>query len=207
MLESAAKRSAWRALVAVTAIEGAAIAWSFHAASWQKILHYVFTPPGIPASWAAAAGVTVLYIAYAMRSLSFMRTYAFVPRRWREAIGLRLFAVPMALVTGFFEEAFFRRFIMDWFAQHGAGAAEQVGVSAVSFGLVHGVWALFGGFRAGLGATISTAVLGAMLAGTYLLGERALLPCAASHIAINLVLEPWLILAATSGRWGAAGAS
>jgi uncharacterized protein len=207
MLESAARRSAWRALASVTAIEAAALAWSFHAASWDRVQHYIFTPPGTLASWAAAGAVTVAYIAYAMRSLSFMRTYAFVPRRWREAIGLRLFAVPMALVTGFFEEAFFRRFVMDWAQHHGAGSVEQIGVSALSFGLVHGVWALFGGFRAGLGATISTAILGAMLAGTYILGERSLLPCAASHIAINLVLEPWLILAATSGRWGASGAS
>ena len=207
MLESAARRSAWRAIVAVTAIEAAALAWSFHGASWEEIKHYVFTPPGTLASWVAAGVVTILYIAYAMRALSFMRTYAFVPRRWREAIGLRLFAIPMAFVTGFFEEAFFRRFVMDWLQHYGAHAPEQIGVSAVSFGLVHGVWALFGGFRAGIGATISTAVLGAMLAGTYILGERSLLPCATSHIAINLVLEPWLILAATSGRWGASGAS
>ncbi|HTW34132.1 MAG TPA: CPBP family intramembrane glutamic endopeptidase [Rhizomicrobium sp.] len=207
MLESAARRSAWRAVLAVTAIEAAALAWSFRAASWPRIAQYVFVPPGNAASWAAAAGVTILYIAYAMRGLSFVRTYAFVPRRWREATGLKLFAVPMALVTGLFEEAFFRRFLMDFAQQHGAGSAEQIGVSALSFGLVHGVWALFGGFRAGVGATISTAVLGGLLAGVYILGGRSLLPCAASHVAINLILEPWLILAATSGRWGAAGAS
>jgi len=207
MLESAARRSAWRAIVAVTAIESVALAWAFHGATWSQIKTYVLMPPGTLASWAAAGVVTIVYVAYAMRALSFMRTYAFVPRRWREAIGLRLFAIPMAFITGFFEEAFFRRFVMDWLAHYGAHAPEQIGVSAVSFGLLHGVWALFGGFRAGLGATISTAVLGAMLAGTYLLGERSLLPCATSHIAINLVLEPWLILAATSGRWGASGVS
>jgi membrane protease YdiL (CAAX protease family) len=207
MLESAARRSAWRALFGVTVIEAAALAWSFHAASTEKIVRYVFVPFGTPIGWIAAAAVTVLYIGYAMRALSFVRTYAFVPRRWREATGLKLFALPMALVTGLFEEMFFRRFLMDLAQHHGAGIAEQVGVSALSFGLVHGVWALFGGFRAGVGATISTAILGAALAGVYVLSERSLLPCAASHIAINLILEPWLILAATSGRWGASGAS
>jgi membrane protease YdiL (CAAX protease family) len=207
MLESAARRSAWRAVLGVTAIEGAALGWSFHAASWPRITQYVFVPPGTVASWVAAAVVTILYIAYAMNGLSFVRTYAFVPRRWREATGLKLFAIPMALVTGLFEEMFFRRFLMDLAQNHGAGSVEQIGVSALSFGLVHGVWALFGGFRAGVGATLSTAVLGGLLAGVYILGERSLLPCAASHIAINLILEPWLILAATSGRWGASGAS
>jgi membrane protease YdiL (CAAX protease family) len=207
MIESAARRSAWRAVLAVTVVEAAALAWSFHAASSEKIARYVFVPSGTSLGWIAAAGVTILYVGYAMRALSFVRTYAFVPRRWREATGLKLFAVPMALVTGLFEEMFFRRFLMDLAQHHGAGAAEQVGVSALSFGLVHGVWALFGGFRAGVGATISTAVLGAGLAGVYILSERSLLPCATSHIAINLILEPWLILAATSGRWGASGAS
>jgi len=207
MLESAARRSAWRALLSVTAIEAGALVWSFHTASWSKVEHYIFFPSGTPAGWALAGVVTVLYIAYAMRALSFVRTYAFVPRRWREATGLKLFVVPMALVTGLFEEMFFRRFIMDLLQHYGGGAAEQIGVSALSFGLVHGVWALFGGFRAGLGATISTAVLGGFLAGVYILSGRSLLPCAASHIAINLILEPWLILAATSGRWGASGAS
>ena len=207
MLESAARRSAWRALLGVTAIEAGALVWSFHAASWSRIEHYIFVPSGTPAGWGLAAVVTILYVAYAMRALSFVRTYAFVPRRWREATGLKLFAVPMALVTGLFEEAFFRRFLMDFAQNHGAGAAEQIGVSGLIFGLVHGVWALFGGFRAGVGATISTAVLGGFLAGVYILSGRSLLPCATSHIAINLILEPWLILAATSGRWGASGAS
>jgi membrane protease YdiL (CAAX protease family) len=207
MLESAARRSAWRAVLGVTVIEAAALAWSFHAASLGTIRHYMFAPSGTTLSWAAAAVVTILYVGYAMNALSFVRTYAFVPRRWREATGLKLFAVPMALVTGIFEEAFFRRFLMDLAQHHGAGIAEQIGLSALAFGLVHGVWALFGGFRAGVGATISTAILGSLLAGVYILGERSLLPCAASHVAINLILEPWLILAATSGRWGAAGAS
>src|ERR1700679_166564 len=207
MIESAARRSAWRAVLAVTVVEAAALAWSFHAASSEKIARYVFVPSGTSLGWIAAAGVTILYVGYARRALSFVRTYAFVPRRWREATGLKLCAVPMALVTGLFEEMFFRRFLMDLAQHHGAGAAEQVGVSALSFGLVHGVWALFGGFRAGVGATISTAVLGAAHAGVYILSERSLLPCATSHIVINLILEPWLILSATSGRWTAYGAS
>ena len=205
MLESAARRRAWPALIGVITIEGAALALIVRAAGWERFAHYIFVPPGNTASWAAALAVAIAYIAYAMNGLSFVRTYAFVPRRWREAPGLKLFAVPMALVTGLFEEIFFRRFVMDYAMQHGAGATMQIGYSALSFGIVHGIWGLLGGARAGIGAMISTGILGGLLAGVYLLGERSLLPCAASHIAINLVLEPWLLLAATSGRWGRAG--
>ena len=53
MLESAARRRAWPALVGVTIVEGAALAWIFHAARWDRIAHYLFVPPGNAVSWAA----------------------------------------------------------------------------------------------------------------------------------------------------------
>jgi len=204
MLGSAAKKRAWIALVTATLSEAAALVWVFRGASLSRIAHYTLTPPGNPAGWAAATIVTLLYAAYSMRVLPLVGEYALAPRRWREALGLKLFAVPMAFVTGYFEEAFFRRSIMDAAMHHGAGVISQIIISALSFGVVHGVWALFGGLRAGIGAVVATTILGGFLAAIYIAGERSLLPCAASHIAINLIIEPWLILSATAGRWGRA---
>ncbi|NKZ75106.1 hypothetical protein GS934_16590 [Rhodococcus hoagii] len=42
---------------------------------------------------------------------------------------------------------------------------------------------------------------GAGLAAVYLLSDRALLPAVIAHIAINLVIEPWLILSAVTRDW------
>lgn len=201
MLSPTARRRAWGALAGVTIIEAAALFWILRGATRAKFIHFTLTPPGNAAAWISAAFVTVLYCAYSMRGLPLIGEYALAPRRWHEAIGLKLFAVPMGLVTGYFEELFFRRYIMDVAFHHGASAELQIAYSALSFGAAHGVWALLGGLRAGVGAMIATGVLGALLAATYLLGERSLLPCAASHIAINFVIEPWLVLSATTGRW------
>ena len=202
LVNPAARRNAWRALIGVTLAEAGALVWSFYGASWARVLHYALFPPANTAAWVCAAGITIAYIAYAMYGLSFVGNHALSPAAWRGFGGLKAFAVVMALVTGFFEEAFFRRFIMDWAMHAGESPAAQIIVSAALFGAVHGVWALFGGIRAGVGATLSTGVLGGLLAATYIVGGRSLLPCAASHIVINLVIEPWLILAATSGIWG-----
>jgi membrane protease YdiL (CAAX protease family) len=204
MLSPTAKRRAWFLLAIATVSEAAALLWILRGATIAKFIHYTLTPPGNSASWMASAAVTVLYAAYSMRGLPLIGEYALTLRRWGEAAGLKLFAVPMALVTGYFEEMFFRRYIMDLALHHAAGSAMQIVISAVIFGAAHGVWALFGGLRAGVGAVISTGILGALLAGTYLIGERSLLPCVVSHIAINLVIEPWLVLSATTGRWNRA---
>jgi membrane protease YdiL (CAAX protease family) len=75
-------------------------------------------------------------------------------------------------------------------------------LSGVVFGLAHGSWLLIKGeFKFALPAILSTAVLGAFLAGIYLLGGRNLGPCIFAHVLINIVIEPWLLLSSVSGRW------
>lgn len=202
MLDPKAKRRAWGALGSVTLVEGVVLVYAFQAISPVRILHYIAAPPGNLPSWALAFAITAAYIVYSVLTLAFVGARAFKPPLWIEVWGLRLFAVLMACVTGLFEELFFRRQLMDLAMHRGAGPALQIAISTLAFGGVHGVWALFGGMRAGAGAVASTSVLGFLLAVVYLVGGRSLLPCVASHTVINLVIEPWLVLAAVSGNWG-----
>jgi uncharacterized protein len=110
--------------------------------------------------------------------------------------------VPMALISGFFEEAFFRKTLMDIAQHHGAAIATQIAVSALAFGAVHAVWGVMGGsLRGALGAMLATSALGAALAVVYILGGRSVAPCIAAHIAINLLIEPWLIITAATRSW------
>jgi hypothetical protein len=75
-------------------------------------------------------------------------------------------------------------------------------LSGIFFGLAHGGWLLAkGGFKFALPAILSTAVLGAFLAGLYIMGGRNLGPCIFAHAAINIIIEPWLMLSAISGKW------
>jgi hypothetical protein len=146
-----------------------------------------------PAAWLAAAAVTLAYVLYAVRGLPLVRA------RFFDLTWLKLLTLPFAIVTGTFEEVFFRRTLMDWLAHQGSGAALQLAASAAVFGLAHGVWGLFGRqWRVAVGATLATGVLGALLAGIYLLGGRQLAPCVWTHMLINLAIEPWLIMAAVS---------
>lgn len=147
------------------------------------------------AAWLLAVAITLAYAAASVASLSFIRTHLF------DATALKLLAFPFALITGTFEELFFRKWLMDIAAAHAVAIPLQIGVSAIAFGFVHGIWGLFGrNMQAAVKATLYTTALGAALAVDYVLASRHLAPAAWSHIAINLIIEPWLLLAVINLR-------
>jgi hypothetical protein len=204
-LGTRAKRIVWGFLVGVTALEGALIFVSFPQilTDTTRFRHFAFVPPGTPVAWLMAAGTAAAYIVYAALRSPVIRAHMLAPTTWGPFIGVRLLAILMAFVTGFYEEALFRKFLMNLAMHHGQGPAVQIAVSAIVFGVAHGIWALAGGkFRASMGPMISTGILGALLAIVYVIGGRSVAPCAAAHIAINLFLEPWLIMTTATSAWG-----
>ncbi|WP_199432902.1 CPBP family intramembrane glutamic endopeptidase [Qaidamihabitans albus] len=107
-----------------------------------------------------------------------------------------------AIVGGIVEEVVFRQKLMDLLPSWGTHVVWQVLLSAVVFGVAHAAWVLLRGELAiVLPVVVSTAVLGALLAITYVVGDRNVLPAIVAHVGINLVIEPWLILAGVSGQW------
>jgi len=204
MLDRRATRIVWAFLIGVTALEGGALFASFRGRGLEGALRYAFAKPATAEAWAAAAVLMVLYAGYSASASPIIRRHMVSPSRWSGFAAVRLFAIPMALVSGFFEEAFFRKMLMDVAMNHGATVSAQIALSAVAFGAVHAVWGVIGGnLRGALGAMLATGVLGAALAAVYLLGGRSIGPCIAAHAAINLLLEPWLIIAAATNGWQA----
>jgi hypothetical protein len=204
MLNGRAKRIVWGFLLGVIALEGWAIVASFgrRGGLMHTLVHYAFTPTGTLVAWISATLITAAYVAYAASASPVIQDHMLRPDRWRPYAAVRIAAVPMALISGFFEEAFFRKMLMDVAMHHGACVATQVALSALAFGAVHAVWGLMSGsLRATLGAMTATGILGALLAILYLIGGRSVGPCIAAHIAINLLLEPWLIIAAATHSW------
>jgi len=198
-------RIAWGFLAGVTVSEFIAIGWAFQFnGGWvEALLKYLGTPPGTLSAWLMAAAVTGAYVAYSATRSPVIREYAFRPSNWAPFWALRLFAIPMAFVTGFFEEAFFRKSVMDMAAGHGYGDLTQILISAVVFGLAHAIWGVFGGkVRAALAVMLATTTLGALLALVYLAGNRSVSPCVAAHIGLNLFLEPWLVISSATLSWG-----
>lgn len=187
--------SAW-ILGGIAGAEGLLVALNF-AHSPAGFVRYVgFAPGGSGAwpGWLLACVITALFVWLSMRFPS-VRANLFRPSM------LKLLGLAVAVAAGVFEEMIFRKFLMDYVRDEGMGAAIQVATSALAFGLAHGIWGAMGrSWRAAAGATIATGILGAGLALVYLAAGRSLAPCIAAHFAINALIEPGLVLAATRGE-------
>jgi hypothetical protein len=195
----------WAFMIGATLIEGWFLVYAFHLReNWLRAaFHYAVNPPGTAGAWCLAALIAGVYVAYGIRQSPVIRHYAFRPDYWGPFAAVRLVAIVMAIITGYFEELVFRKIFMDYAMTAGYGVALQILFSAVSFGAVHAIWGIFAGkLRAALAAMVATGLLGALLAIDYIMGARSLAPCSAAHIAINLIMEPWLIMTAASGSWG-----
>ena len=150
-----------------------------------------------PLAWILATIVGIVYVFYTIKAIPFVASMQ------REISLFKLLGILAALVGGIVEEVFFRRWIMDHFMSGGFAPILQVVISGVAFGLAHYSWTLLTkrGIKVTLPAILSTSVLGIFLAIIYLAGGRNLGPCIFAHVLINIVVEPWLMLSAVSGKW------
>jgi len=92
---------------------------------------------------------------------------------------------------------------MDALAHREYNIITQMLASAVAFGAAHGIWGAFrSSFAAAIGATAATEALGLALGGVYIVSHRVLAPCIVTHLLINVLVEPGLVLAAVRGEMG-----
>ena len=146
-------------------------------------------PPISLFAWGAALAIALAYAGASMTSLPAIRANVFTLNR------LKLLGVVFALITGTFEEWFFRKWLMDLGAGQGLSAIWQIMGSGVIFGLAHAIWGLFGGnLRAFFTSMAFTTVMGLALAWLYVFAGREVAPAVWSHVLINLIIEPWLLL-------------
>jgi hypothetical protein len=150
-----------------------------------------------PIAWILATIVGIVYVFYTIKVIPFVASMQ------REISLFKLMGILSALVGGIVEEVFFRRWTMDMFMKGGFAPILQVIISGIAFGLAHTSWTLLAkrDFKVTLPAILSTSILGIFLAIIYLAGGRNLGPCIFAHVLINIVIEPWLMLSAVSGKW------
>ena len=148
-------------------------------------------------AWILATSTAIAYVLYTMKAIPL------VLAQQKEISLFKLLGILSAVVGGIVEEVFFRRWIMDMLMSGAVAPILQVIISGVAFGLAHTSWTLLAkrDFKATLPAIISTSILGIFLAIIYLAGGRNLGPCIFAHVLINIVIEPWLMLSAVSGKW------
>lgn len=150
-----------------------------------------------PLAWILATITAIAYVLYTMKAIPL------VLANQREISWLKLLGILSAVIGGIVEEVFFRRWIMDMLMARSIAPVFQVIISGIVFGLAHASWTLLTkrDFKVTLPVIISTSILGIFLAIIYLAGGRNLGPCIFSHVLINMVIEPWLMLSAVSGKW------
>jgi membrane protease YdiL (CAAX protease family) len=183
-------------LAAIAASEGFWLFWNFHINGGRFMRYagfYSLRSPGI-LGWFLALFVAASFMVVSSR-LASVRANLFRPSL------LKLLAVSVAVASGFCEEVIFRKLLMDSMQHHGWGVSVQLVASALSFGLAHAVWGLMrGSLGAAVRATLFTGGLGLALALVYIASHRIVSPCVVSHLLINLLVEPGLVLAAVRGE-------
>ena len=198
-LDPAATKRAWIFIFGALAL----YSWPFSILprgkqGWVGVAHVLGFGGPHPAplqGWILAALVTAIFCWYTMRAFPLVRERLF---DWS---AIKAVALIFAFFSGTMEEIWFRWLAMDWIRDHGAGPIGQILFSAALFGLAHGIWGIFAGkFRVAVGSILATGALGAMLGVVYLASDRAVAPCIWAHITINVIIEPWLLIAAMSPR-------
>lgn len=146
-------------------------------------------------AWIFAFVVTLLYVLYTFKKIPFVY-------KMQKEVSLFKLVGLVSIIGGLIEELVFRQWLIDLLDSKGYNIIIQVLISAIMFALIHIIWVIFSrDMKFLLGAFISTFLLGTLLGIVYLIGNRNVGPCIISHALINVIIEPWLLLAAISKDW------
>lgn len=146
--------------------------------------------------WLLAFMIIIGYVFYTVKAVPFVQEHFFV------FSGLKMIGIWSAFVLSTMEEIVFRQMFMDWLQHLNQSLFLQILGSAILFGVAHGAWVLLRReMKIALPVIVSTTVLGGLLAILYIAAGRNLLAPIVTHIAINVFIEPWLILSSITGKW------
>ncbi|MEK5529364.1 CAAX protease family protein [Viridibacillus sp. FSL H7-0596] len=146
--------------------------------------------------WFFTLLIVIGYISYTMIAIPYVK------RNLLTFSWLKLIGIWAAIVSGIVEEVVFRHLLMDYVLSIGLSNFSQMLISGIAFGIAHGAWVLLRGeIKIALPAILSTTILGCLLAMLYIYTGRSTFAPIIAHILINMVIEPWLMLSAISGKW------
>ncbi|MGJ5713049.1 CPBP family glutamic-type intramembrane protease [Staphylococcus auricularis] len=148
-----------------------------------------------PLGWILTLMIVVLYITMTLHNVPFIKDNVS-----RFSI-LKLIGIWAAIVAGFMKEFIFRKLIMDFLDYVNISVVIQVITASLVFGIVHAMWGILAGdLKLTLIIVISTSLLGLMLSLLYIFIDRNIFFPIITHISINLVIEPWLMLSVVSNN-------
>jgi membrane protease YdiL (CAAX protease family) len=164
----------------------------------QSLRDIGWAKPSPFVGWLAALAAAILYTAFTAMGPALKQAPMLTD--WSAfRVGT---AVAIGITAGICEESVFRGFVMAQARDAGVPAWLQVILSALLFGLAHLGWGGLTGhfqFWPMAAAMTATFLLGLLLALVYLASRRSLMPAVAAHAAIDMVIEPWLLLFMAGG--------
>ncbi|WYP26753.1 CPBP family intramembrane glutamic endopeptidase [Alkalihalobacillus sp. FSL W8-0930] len=146
--------------------------------------------------WLFTLAIILTYSLYTVYAIPFIKSHLFT-FNWLKIIGIWA-----AFATGIVEEVLFRQVLMDYLYTLNVSSVAQIILSGLAFGLAHGAWGLLRGeVKVVFPVIVSTTILGCLLAALYIFSGRSTLAPIVAHVVINMIIEPWLMLSAVSGKW------
>lgn len=194
-----------RDTVALRAASSIVLVWTLFIAAWiilrlrgQKLSDIGWVRPARIWGWLLAIAFAALYGGGTLMGM--IKSGAPVTTDW--SLWRIAIALGIGISASICEETVFRGFVMGQARDGGAHWIIQILLSALLFGAAHMGWGGMSGhvqLQQAIGAMTATAILGLMMAVTYLASARSLVPAIVAHGIIDVLVEPWLLLYAVTG--------
>jgi len=194
-----------RDLVALRAVSSIVLVWTLFIAAWivlrlrgQTLGDIGWRRPARLWGWLLAIAFAALYGGGILTGM--IKSGAPVTTDW--SLWRIAIALGIGISAGICEETVFRGFVMGQARDGGAHWSIQIILSALLFGAAHMGWGGMSGhvdMGQMIGAMTATAILGLMMAVTYLASARSLMPAIVAHGIIDVLVEPWLLFYALTG--------
>ena len=190
-----------RAVVATRALFNVALLWIASGvvvlllrARGQSLADIGWRRPSSSRGWLLAMGLTVFYVGGALGSVGGQAQLLSDWSFYRVSLGIVL-----GLSAGVCGEVIFRGFVINQARDAGLPVSLQVLFSAALFGVALSRFGWAGspavpGVGIILAVTGATALLGVAFSGVYFASGQSLMPAIAAHTAIDLILQPGVLL-------------
>lgn len=148
-----------------------------------------------PVAWILTILIVLFYVSITINNVPFIKN------NLKKLSILKIIGIWSAIFTGFTEEVIFRKLIMDYLHTFNYSIITQVAIASFTFGISHSFWGILSrDLKIILLIVLSTTILGSLLSSLYIITNRSIFFPILAHILINLIIEPWLMLAVISNN-------